>query len=145
MKAVSIFNREVDPFKQAGIAIFAQIVALAAIKASQSGTEGIPTVYWEAVFTVLLAYMLFNAMLSFPYKKRSQYFVRSLMAYAAIVFSGALLANWFSGITMDEAGSFRWLYLLLSFCYLVFLSIANAMWKIIEMAKKEDKRLRGED
>jgi hypothetical protein len=147
MKQMSLYNREVNPFIQAAIAVVIQALALVVVKLVGKSGDGVddPVLYWEVVFTILLTYMLFNAMLSFPYKMRGQYFMRSLISFVIVAVTGGLLANFFSGITMDEAGSFRWLYLLLTFCYLVFLSIANAIWKIIEMAKKQDSRLRGED
>lgn len=46
---------------------------------------------------------------------------------------------------MDEAGSFRWLYIVFALTYLVFISIVNMMRKIMEIAKKQDARLRGEE
>jgi len=145
MKNTSIFRMQVHPLKQAGIAVSIELVILLLVKLMmRTGTiSDNPTFCWEVVFTLMLAYMLFNAMLSFPYKNRNQYFVYSLIGYVIVALLGGIMAHLFSGVSMDEAGSFRWLYMLLTFCYLVFLTIANAIWKIIEMAKKQDSRMRG--
>ena len=64
------------------------------------------------------------------------------MAVAAV---GGLLAHYISGLSMDEAGHFRWLYICFTFTFLVFLSIVNLMRKIVDIAKRQDARLRGEE
>ena len=147
MTAKSVYNKEVSPYRQALVASVLQLIVLGITRMLMSGGQmnETPTLFWEIAFTIMMTYMLFSAMLSFPYKKRGEYFYKSIIGYVVVAFSGGFLADWLSGISMDEAGSFRWLYLLLTFCYLVFLSIANAMWKIIEMAKKQDSRLMGDD
>lgn len=105
----------------------------------------IPSTYWEASFSILLVYMLFNAIWSISYEKKSTYMLFSVIGYLALAFVGGYIAQYFSGQTMDEAGSFRWLYIIFSVCYLVILGIVNAMRKILEIVKKQDARLRGEE
>ena len=50
----------------------------------------------------------------------------------------------FSGLTIDEAGSFRWLYVVFTMGYIILLAIVRSMRRIVAMAQKQDKRLRGE-
>jgi hypothetical protein len=58
---------------------------------------------------------------------------------------GGLLAYLISGLSIDEAGSYKWILFIFTFCYILFLSIVRAMKKIVTIAQKQDKRLRGED
>lgn len=100
--------------------------------------------YWEIAFAILMGYALFNSIFSLSYHDKTVYFRDSIFCFAALAAAGGFLASYFSGLTMDEAGSFRWLYFVFGFSYLVFISIVNLMRKIIEIAKKQDARLRGE-
>jgi len=142
----SIFEKQIHPFYQAGVAVAINIVGILFLRAIQTEEnllqEGI--VFWEFSFSILMAFMLFNAVFSIPYNNRIQYFRDSIFSFLAIAVIGGLLAHYVSGVSMDNAGSFRWLYIVFTFTYLVFISIVNLMRKIIEIAKRQDARLRGE-
>ena len=146
-EAQSIFQKEVQPFKQLIVAVALNIIALGIVKSSLNETTQSTdsVVYCEVSFSILLVFMLFNSVFSIPYKKRTQYFRDSIIAYVILGGVGGLLAAYLSGLSMDEAGSFRWLYFVFTFTYLVFISIVNLMRKIIEIAKRQDARLRGEE
>lgn len=143
----SIFSKQIHPFKQLTFALIAGSVIMLISKAlmSSGSISSNNMFFWELSFSLLLCFALFNCIFSVPYVKRGEYFSTSLMSFAVVgVVSGAL-AYWLSGISVDDAGSVRWLYIVFTFSYLVFISIVNAMRKIIEIAKKQDARLRGED
>jgi len=127
----SIFQKEIHPFKQAAFALVLNIIAILIVQGVSSGEEmvdkGVRS--WEASFSILLAFMLFNSIFSF-------------LVVAAL---GGVLAHYVSGVSMDNAGSFRWLYIVFTFTYLIFISIVNLMRKLMDIAKKQDARLRGED
>ena len=74
----------------------------------------------------------------------NKYWSRSIMAFMGLLVVSGLLATVFSGLSIDEAGSFRWLFVVLTFGYLVFLSIVRLMKKIVDIAIEQDDRLRGE-
>lgn len=143
----SIFEKQIHPFKQAAFALSINLLGIMVLKAVKSGEdilqEGI--VFWEFSFSILMAFMLFNSILSIPYVNRMQYFRDSIFSFLAIAAIGGVLAHYMSGVSMDSAGSFRWLYIVFTFTYLVFISIVNLMRKIIEIAKRQDARLRGEE
>jgi|GEM_PF-243204 len=140
----SIYNTQVKPRYQAMIAIGLLILSMAVLKAMSDDESGHEQ-FWEASLVILMAFGLFNAVFSIPYKDQLTYFRNSIFSYALVAAVGILLATWFSGVSIGESGSFRWLYAVFTFSYLVFVSIVNAMRKIIEIAKKQDARLRGED
>lgn len=142
----SIFEKQIHPLYQGGVAIALNLVGILFLKAVKPEEnllqEGI--VFWELSFSILMAFMLFNAVFSIPYNNRMQYFRDSIFTFLVIAAVGGLLAHYVSGVSMDNAGSFRWLYIVFTFTYLVFISIVNLMRKIIEIAKRQDARLRGE-
>lgn len=142
----SIFQRQIHPFYQLGVALILNIVGIVFLKSVSAGTDMIEegVVFWELSFSILMAFMLFNAVFSIPYMKRGQYFRDSIFSFIGLAVAGGLLAHFLSGISMDNAGSFRWLYIVFTFTYLVFISIVNLMRKIMEIAKRQDARLRGE-
>ena len=144
-KRTSLFNWHISPFLQMGVALGIAMVILIVIKIgiSASFLNNNPTVYWEGAFSVLLLYMVFNAGWSFAYNKKF-YFLYSIMCYVIIAVVTGYLAQLFSGISMDEAGYFRWMYVVFTIGYLIFLGIVNAMRVILELVKKQDAALRGE-
>jgi len=143
----SIFSKQIHPFKQLTFALISGAAIMLITKAlMSSGSIATHNIFfWEVSFSLLLCFALFNCIFSVPYIKRGEYFSRSLISFAVIGFASGGLAYFLSGISVDEAGSLRWLYVVFTFSYLVFISIVNAMRKIMEIAKKQDARLRGED
>ena len=141
---ISIFSKEIHPFKQAGVALALMFLSLLVTKGIQKETTD-PVVFWEVSLSVLMGFCLFNSIFSFSYPHVGKYFRDSIYSYVAVAAIGGYAAYLFSGLSIDEAGAFRWLYLVFTFSYLVFISIVNTMRKILELVKKQDARLRGED
>lgn len=143
----SIFQKQVHPLTQAAVAVALNalgILFLAGTRADENVIEE-KVVFWELSFSILLAYMLFNSVFSLPYIKRVEYFRDSIFCFLGVAVIGGLLAHYASGVSMDQAGSFRWMYIVFTLTYLVFISIVNLMRKIMEIAKRQDARLRGEE
>jgi len=142
----SIFSMQVHPLKQLVFALgFVSVIMLVAkgLMSSGSITEN-PVFFWEICLAGLLSYAVFNCVFSLTYKKRKTYFPFSILSFAFLAVGGGLLAHFLSGISVDEAGSIRWLLFVFSFSYLVFISIINMMKLIMDFAQKQDARLRGE-
>lgn len=137
----SIFSKSIHPVYQLGVTIVLIILAMGITYL----TTDEPVVFWEIALSSIMGFALFNTIFSLSCKDRLKYFRDSIFSFMAIAAIGGFLAYKFSGLTIDEAGSFRWLYLVFTFSYLVFISIVNAMRKIIDIAKKQDARLRGEE
>lgn len=99
---------------------------------------------WVFVLAMTLFYALFNSIFGLKSQKPVRYFGHSIYSYVGLLVVGSLLAWLFSGLTIDEAGSFRWLYVVLTFGYIIFIVISRLMKQIVEIAMKQDDRLRGE-
>jgi hypothetical protein len=49
-----------------------------------------------------------------------------------------------SGKHIDEVGSFRWLWFVLTLVYMIFFAIARSMKRVVDIAIEQDDKLRGE-
>jgi len=70
----------------------------------------------------------------------------AIISFIILMVSTGVLAAVISGQSIDigGGGSFRWMYMMFTFSYLVLLTIVNSMSKILQYVKKQDARLRGE-
>jgi hypothetical protein len=67
-----------------------------------------------------------------------QYWNRSLASFVALAVISGLFAYLASGIWIDDAGSYRWIYIVVSIGYVIFLSMVTFMKNIVEFAEKEE-------
>jgi hypothetical protein len=95
-------------------------------------------VFWIIAGTGILFFAMLNSVLSLSCKDMNQYWTRAIPTYAALMVLSGSLAYLFSAMTMQEAGTFRWIFMVLTFGYLLFLSMMRFMRKIVEIAQKED-------
>ena len=143
----SIFSREVDPFKQGagvfvgvvGITLLFKIFNLLGVFEFQAYLP------WSMAASGLLFFAIMNSVLSLSYTDQNKYWLRSIIAYAGLMLASGLLSYLLSGLAIGEAKSFKWLFKLFTIGYIVFLTIVRLMRKIVQIAQKEDKRLRGEE
>lgn len=100
-----------------------------------------PIIFWVAWATFLLCFALFNSVLSLNTKlDMNQYWFKSTSTYTALVIALGALAWLFSGLSVKEAGTFQFIFIVITFGYLLFLSVARFMRKVVELAQKEDNR-----
>jgi len=135
------------PFYQCGLAISITFIIAVIVKLliNLNTFEDPGVIYWEFAFSILLCYMLLNSIFSLLSEERVIYFRDSIFAFMLTALICGVIAYFFSGLSFDEAGSFRWLYILFTFVYLVFLTIVNLMRKVMDYAQRQDGRLRGEE
>jgi hypothetical protein len=55
-----------------------------------------------------------------------------------LALGNGLLAWGFSSLTISEAGSYRWIYVVVTIGYLVFLSLIGVVRIIVEFAQREE-------
>ena len=138
----SLFTKQIHPFKQGLVCILLLILCFMVISLIP---EVNPKSYWEAPLIILLTFALFNSTFSLSYKNKLVYFRDSVFTYLFLVGIGIVGAQWLSDFSLNEVKSTKMLFGMISFCYLLLLSILNAMRVIMEMVKRQDARLRGED
>ena len=142
----SIFEKNIPPLMQAGIVLVTALVFMLCWKAAvHFGMDLRQRTPWLISSALMLFFGLFNSVFSLSAEKRFIYWRDSIYAYVLLGVLGGLMAWGFSGLTIDEAGSFKWMYFIFTFSFIIFLTIINLMRKIVELAQKQDRRLRGEE
>lgn len=143
----SIDYSKFTPYKQGGVIIGLILLFDLLSMAGGVGPESFfkPNIYWINTIAFLLVYSIFNSILSLISADQNKYWGQSIATFIGVAVVGGILAYLFSGLTIDEAGSFRWLYMVFAMGYIIFLALVRTIRKIVQIAQKQDKRLRGEE
>jgi len=136
----SIFYKAYNPIMQAAIVFGLGIIVmiggkLVAATDVLSVSDRFP---WMTAAAFILFFAMFNSIFSLASDDMGKYWGRSILAYAGLVLGSGLMAYLFSSIPIREAGSYRWIIIVLTFGYLVFMSIVRFMKNIVEFAEKEE-------
>ena len=99
-----------------------------------------PILFWVISGAGVLFFALMNSVVSLGATDMNKYWFYSTASYVVLAVSCALMAFIFSGISIDDAGSFRWIFTVLTFGYLLFLSLMRFLRKIVQVAQDEDKK-----
>ncbi len=137
--ADSIYEQRFDPVKQAAIALAGVLVFNLVAKALQLGgaVEG-NRFPWMTAASFMLLFALFNSVFSVATDNMMKYWGRSLYSFMGLAVIAGLLAWAFSGLTISEAGSYRWIYIVVTIGYLVFLAMMAFMRQVVDFAQKEE-------
>ena len=140
----SILDREISPFRQV-LAVLMLCVVLMALSdmipaSPYSKSAGIQA--WIVLCGLILFFAVINSVLGFGAKDANKYWFKSIISFAILLVTGGMLAWAFSGVSIYKAGSVRWIYFVLTFGYLVFLSIVNLIKFLVVLAKKHENKLK---
>lgn len=95
---------------------------------------------WICALAFLLLYCIFNPLFFLYAASVKTYWQWSVYSYAGLAFAGGFCAYLVSGLALNDAGSTRWLYMVITVAYLVFMSIVGFMRFIVELAQRRDTR-----
>ncbi|WP_235295679.1 hypothetical protein [Portibacter marinus] len=144
-KKKTILQQEVSPFKQAGVALGANLIFnLVAWLIQKAGVALTNTISWEISLTLLLFFGLANAIFFLNTTEKTKYWSYSITSFITVAAVSIFVSTYLSGIGINDSASIKWIILIFSFSYLIFISIIGLMRRIVEIAIKQDKRLRGE-
>jgi hypothetical protein len=142
----SLFEKEVSPYLQLtivlGVVLLFQVVIYFFNRGASSSF--MLRTHYTISLAFSLVFALFNAVLSLSTQNQNLYWGKSIVSYFILCTTGLLMAYLFSGLTIDEAGSYRWIYAVFTFGYIMLLAIIRSIRKIVVVAQKQDSRLRGE-
>jgi len=93
---------------------------------------------WSIGAALTLFYAMMNSLLSLRADSFVKYWQASMYSYMALALGTGLLAWGFSGVPIGDAGSYRWIYLVVSIGFIVFLTMVNFMKIIVNFAEKEE-------
>lgn len=93
---------------------------------------------WMVAASFMLLFAVFNSVLSLSCVNMSKYYGASIYSFAGLALMAGLLAWLLSGLTISEAGSYRWIYIVVSIGYMIFLGMMSFMRIIVEFAQREE-------
>ncbi|MFN8320493.1 MAG: hypothetical protein U0V54_13825 [Saprospiraceae bacterium] len=138
----SVFEMDISPFRillwNALAALLFQVVVF--FNSTGPGAF-LPRTQYTIALSFLMVYSLFTAVLSLASQKPDDYWWKALLSYAILAIGTGVTAYFFSGLLPDEAGPFKWMFLVFSFGFILLLAIFRAMRKLMSMAQKMDNRL----
>jgi drug/metabolite transporter (DMT)-like permease len=97
-----------------------------------------PLFAWSIAAAFMLLFALLNSLMSLRADSFAKYWGASMYSYIGLALCTSLAAWLFSGIPLREAGTYRWIYIVVTFGFLVFLSMVNFMKKIVQFAEREE-------
>jgi thiol:disulfide interchange protein len=100
---------------------------------------------WIVSTAMIFLFIILNTIVALMVEPVIPYWIRSLLIYFGLL---AFSYGWCYLLTsqhIDEVGSFRWLWMVLTMVYLVFFVIVRSIKRIVDMAIRQDKKLRGEE
>jgi hypothetical protein len=130
----------IQPIKQAGL-VFAGSLLLMLLGwlSTVSSIYVTDKLYpWSIATAFTLLFAILNSLMSIASNNFARYWGNSMYSYMALAFANGLAAWGFSGIPLGEAESFRWIYIVITVGFLVFLSMVNFMKRIVQFAEKEE-------
>ncbi len=139
MKPISSFTYR-DPEVQAVISLSGVLIlSLGGVLLQAAGVMDVHERFpWMAAGAFMLFFAMFNALLSLTAEDMNKYWGRSTFCYVLLVLISGGLAYLFSGLSINEAGTFKWIFFVVSFGYFIFLSLIRLVKKIVEYAQKEE-------
>lgn len=135
----SIYERQFDPLVQAGVVLGAVLLIDVIGAAVGGGPVDRPNLFaWQCASAFMLFFALFNSIFAATTKNLSRYFQRSMYAFTGLAVGAGLLAWAFSGIPIREAGSYTWIFIVLTIGYFVFMGIVMVMRQVVDFAQREE-------
>lgn len=120
-----------------GLAVLALFIMFGGLL-SLTGGEDDGRWGYQSAATALMLYGVGNALMSLGAENVGKYWSISFVSYAALAAVAIVVARLYSGYWIGEAGSYRWIFMVLTFGYLVLLSIVSLMRGIVSFAEREE-------
>lgn len=137
---MSIYQKVANPMLQALLCLGGSILAVVLAKmAAYTGLVSVSAKFpWLAAAAFLLIFSVFNAVGSVFSVDRRRYWSQSIYSFVGLAVISGLLAWGISSRSIGEAGSYRWIFTVLTVGYLVFVSIMNLARIIVDFAQREE-------
>ncbi len=134
-------NKWTNPVIQALMALLIMAVANGLVKVLIQGGMSFETrVAWTLNIAFLFLYSIYNVILGLMHSPKTGYWYISILCFIGLALLSGAFAHWISGLAIDEAGSYRWLYFVFFMVYLLIMVIILAIKKIVNLAEQEDRR-----
>ena len=136
----SFFKRAYNPILQAAITLGGVLLVIIGAKLVKlTGILYVPDRFpWMTAASFMLFFAMFNSIFALSTKDLMRYWGRSIYCFIGLAVASGLAAYFFSSLSINEAGSYRWIFFVLTFGYLVFLSMMTFMRRIVDFAQREE-------
>ncbi len=137
-------KKEIPPQKQA-ITAFIGVVLIGGLGSlfisDDKMSESFP---WMIAVAFMLVYAIFNSVLWITSKKMMEYFSESVMYFVILAVASGLFAFLITGKSPGEVGSIKWIFIVMTLGYFVFMGIMGSIKKFgILLNNEEEKKLSG--
>jgi hypothetical protein len=135
-----LLERQHDPLKQALLVYAgALILMLLGWVIGKTGLYPVERLFaWTIATAFTLLFALYNSLMSLTAPNAIKYWGRSIYTYVALAVLNGLTAWLLSGVALNDAESYRWIYIVITFGFLVFLSMVNFIRRIVSFAEREE-------
>jgi len=129
-----------NPFKQAlFILLSIFLVNLGALAIEGMGLVVVPRRFpWLNAASFMLFFAVLNSLYSLSAASIPRYWGNSIYGFMLLGAVAGLQAWIFSGLPISKAGSYRWIYVVVTIGYLVFLSLMTTLRKFVAFAEREE-------
>lgn len=136
----SIFAKAMSPYHQVGIILIGIFVCdvLGKLFTAIGLMEVDQITPWTISVAGALFFAVFNSVFSLSSDDVNAYWSKSSIGYIILSLVGALMAWGFSGLSINEAGTYKWILIVVTISYLVFMSIIGFMRVIVTFAQREE-------
>lgn len=126
------------PFIQASLIIGAVLVVnIVSLMVKSTGLVDVTNRFaWLNAASFMLFFAVLNSIYSLTAKSVPHYWGLSMYSFMIVASVSGLQAYLFSGISIANAGSYMWIYVVVTFGYLVFLSLMSILKKVVSFAEK---------
>lgn len=93
---------------------------------------------WLSAASFLFLFAISNSISSLGSRPGSNYWGKSIISFVLLAVTSGGMAYLFSSLNIWEAGSYSWIYVVLSLGYLVFMGLMSFMRNIVEFAQREE-------
>ena len=97
-----------------------------------------PLFAWSIGAAFMLLFAMANSLASIKAASFVKYWSASIYSYLGLALGTGMTAWGFSGIPLNDAGSYRWIYIVITVGFLVFLSLVNILKRIVRFAEREE-------
>ncbi len=137
---LSFFDKKIHPIRQAAAVFVFALIFMAGGWLLQNFEifETDKLFSWAIATGFLLLFGILNSVFSLTAENRLKYWRDSIYSYFGLAVANGLAAWAISGLKVNEAGSYKFIYVVVTVGFIVFISMVNAMRTIVEFAQKEE-------
>ena len=99
---------------------------------------------WIVSTAMVLCFVILNSIVALRIEVIVPYWSQSVVLYFSLLAFSYGWSYLLSGLHIDDAGTIRWLWFVITLVYMVFFVIARSVKGIVDIANKQDENLRGQ-